>query len=246
MKDLKTEYTNMVEAEVPDLWSRIDSELDNIEKEETTEKKIKKFPTKKIMHFGEILVAAACLVFALVIIIPRSSRIKSADCTQEAAIQNYDNGAPAACTEAFAKASDSVEGYHYDVAKSEVADICEEEEVASCFEYIYLEDIIIEREIEFPYHPSEKKNDITRYDLVDFTEHADGTFECNGQSFPYLSECCAIYSPTTLIYFVILDDEEYYDGDAEDIISYYVLGEIEGHESLANSVLASIYFENIE
>ena len=38
MKDLKTEYTNMIEAEVPNLWSRIDSELDNIEKEETTEK----------------------------------------------------------------------------------------------------------------------------------------------------------------------------------------------------------------
>lgn len=244
MKDLKTEYTNMIEAEVPDLWSRIDSELDNIEKEETTEKKIKKFPTKKIMHFGEILVAAACLVFALVTIIPRGGHSKSF--TQDAATQNHNAIAPASYAEACTEAPCSVDESYYYEAKSEVAELCEEAETDSLSEDVYLEDIIIEREIEFPYYPPESIDDISSYEFADFVMRPDGSFECNGQSFPYLSECCAIYSPTTLIYFMILDDEEYYDGDAEDIISYYVLGETEGHENLENSVLVCIYFEKDE
>lgn len=79
MKNLENEYKNMAEAEVPDLWAKINDSLDRIEEPEpVTKPVIHKFPVKKVTKICEILAIAACAVFLTALVINRSLVSKDA------------------------------------------------------------------------------------------------------------------------------------------------------------------------
>jgi len=62
-KDFESEYREYQKMSAPDLWDRIEAEIDILEEEKTESKKIVKFPIRKMAT-----IAAAC--FAVIICIP--------------------------------------------------------------------------------------------------------------------------------------------------------------------------------
>ena len=77
--DFETEYKKQVTDEVPDLWSRIESGIDALDVQKTPEPKVVAMPTKvnkinKIVKYGSVFAAAACVLIVMVAVLNNSSK----------------------------------------------------------------------------------------------------------------------------------------------------------------------------
>ena len=181
MNNLETEYKAKVEAEVPDLWDRINASLDEEEK-----KDVKKKKNLVWVRFGEIAAVAACLIITVLVVKDRSV-VKGRESADEA----YE----AAATEA---------------AVCESAEESFEEPATRMDESVMYESAGIEKNAEAVYEEAPAATEVSSEETgEEYIENPDGTYSYMGYDYLYLLYVTGIVPDTeTEITYTVLSNRD--------------------------------------
>lgn len=229
MKNLEKEYKNHIEDSVPDLWSRIDEELDKLSVASEPAKVVPFYKKKNFRIAGELIAVAACalIVVSVFPMFPQKdlSNITSTEDSAPMATEHtfdsiFNNGA---YVEESVNASDSSSGSFEEDAEatynpSEIvnADEYYDYSLEEKFESAYNRKEYADSELPSLETPSGSENGVTTSDTVyggmivydEYTTLPDGTYEYSGYSFTFLLELTGYSGSKYYAYTVLsLSDE---------------------------------------
>lgn len=205
MKNLTTEYNKIAESEVPDLWNRINTSLDEIEKESPKKGKILQFTKSKAFRGIEIGVACACAILLFVLLKPNFTRTASPASTNETPSRA-----------ATSPAKQEIPQYEATFNDNTYAEACESEPA-------YESEIACEKETVYAEELDDDEKEIY-YKVIDL---GDGNFACNGEVYKYqylVKGSLSDFNYPYTTFCVLSNDESEPSFDILEECYYYMIG----------------------